>query len=178
MKTLILGAAAFLLTVNMHAQNQNVTETSKVTVTTVKDSDGEKKQVKQQNTQEVQAIEFKETAGDPLNKEMKTTPVQVSSTTQVTNPDGTTRTVMTDRSAVYDFNGKKYKLALDAYGYTMTSDEMKRPGLLRRTSTNSFIYRSKDKTAVGYFDTNGNLILETYDDKADQVSVEKYMRTN
>ena len=46
--------------------------------------------------------------------------------------------------------------------------------LLRKTSTNSYIYRLKDKIAIGYFDTQGNLILETYDNKSDKVSIEKY----
>lgn len=177
MKTIFLGLAVLVFTVSIQAQNKNVTETSKTTVTTVKDSDGEKKQVKQQNTQEVQAIQFQDTKGDPLNKETVATPVEVTSSTQITNPDGTTRTVSTDRSAYYEGNGQKYRLALDASGYTMNTDKStSKPALLRRTSTNSYIYRTKDKTAIGYFDTNGNLVLETYDDKSDKVSVETYSR--
>jgi hypothetical protein len=177
MKTLFLGLTAFLFAVNVGAQNTNVTQTSKTTVTTVKDSEGEKKLVKEQKTQEVQDIKFKDTQGDPLNKEMQTTPVQVTSTTQVTNPDGSTRTVNTDRSAYYEGSGQKYRLALDPSGYTMsTENKNMKPALLRRTSTNSYIYRTKDKTAVGYFDTNGNLVIETYDDKSDKVNVETYNR--
>jgi len=68
MKKLILGAAAVLCAVSIQAQNTNVTQTSKTTVTTVKDSDGEKKLVKEQNTTEAQDIKFKDTQGDPLNK--------------------------------------------------------------------------------------------------------------
>jgi hypothetical protein len=177
MKKIILGATAILFALSAQAQNTNVTETSKTTVTTVKDSEGEKKLVKEQKTTEAQDIKFKDTAGDPLNKEMATTPTQVTSTTQVTNPDGTTRTVMTDRSSVYSYNGKNYKVNLDASGYTMMGDDMKKPALLRRTSTNSFIYRTKDRTSVAYFDTEGNLVLENYDDKSDKVTVEKYTRS-
>lgn len=177
MKTLFLGLTAFLFAANVTAQNTNVTQTSKTTVTTVKDSDGEKKLVKEQKTNEVQDIKFKDTQGDPLNKEMVTTPVEVTSTTQVTNPDGSTRTVNTDRSAYYEGNGQKYKVALDTYGYTMSTDNKNtKPALLRRTSTNSYIYRTKDRTAIGYFDTNGNLVIETYDDKSDKVNVETYNR--
>lgn len=170
--------AAVLFALNMQAQNTNVTETSKTTVTTVKDSDGEKKLVKEQMTQEAQDIKFKDTKGDPLNKEMAATPTQVTSVTQITNPDGTTRTVDVDRSAVYTSeSGKKYNVALDAMGYRVTSDELKKPALLRRTSSNSYIYRAKDKTSIAYFDTQGNIILETYDDKSDKVTTEKFMRT-
>jgi hypothetical protein len=64
-------------------------------------------------------------------------------------------------------------LALDASGYTMSSGNSK-PALLRKTSTNSYIFRAKNKTAIGYFDTQGNLVLETYDDKSDKVTIETY----
>jgi hypothetical protein len=29
---------------------------------------------------------------------------------------------------------------------------------------------------VGYFDTNGDFVLESYDDQSDKVSIEKYTR--
>ncbi|WP_298223781.1 hypothetical protein [Flavobacterium sp.] len=173
MKTILLGVSVLLCSLNSIAQNKNVQETTKTTVTTVKSSDGEKKFVKNENTTEVQNIELKEAQPNTLNIEMKESPVSVTSTTQITNPDGSTRTVDVDRSSYYDMNGTQYKLALDASGYTMTNGREK-PALLRKTSTNSYIFRSKNKTAVGYFDTKGNLVLETYDDKSDKVSVETY----
>lgn len=177
MKTIYSAVAVIALAFSMQAQNTNVTETSKTTVTTVKDSDGEKKIVKEQKTQEAQDIKFKDTQGDPLNKEMQVTPVQKTSVTQITNPDGSTRTVNVDRSAVYTApTGQKYSLSLDPMGYRVTSTELKKPALLRATSTNSYIYRSKDRTSVGYFDTNGDFVLESYDEKTDKVMIEKYSR--
>lgn len=179
MKTSLLSIALVFAAFTMQAQNTNVTETSKTTVKTIKDSDGERKQVKQQNTAEVQNIELKDADGKSLNKEMKETPVQVTSVTQITNPDGTTRTVDVDRSAVYtSSNGKKYSVQLDALGYRVTSDQLKKPALLRRTSNNSYIYRANDKTSIAYFDTDGNIVMETYDDKSDKVSTEKFMKGN
>ncbi len=55
----------------------------------------------------------------------------------------------------------------------MSSGNQK-PALLRQTTTNSYIFHTKNKTAIGYFDTNGNLVLESYDDKSDKVTVETY----
>ncbi|MGK4568760.1 hypothetical protein [Flavobacterium sp. 3HN19-14] len=175
MKTTIYTAALLLFAFGVQAQNKNVTNVTKTTVTTVKDSDGEKQIVKQQDVKEVQNIELKDPDSKTLNKEMKVTPVEVVSTTKITNPDGSTRTVDVDRSSVYTASdGKSYKVALDPYGYTMYSEGMKKPALLRKTSTNSYLYRGRDKTALGYFDTDGNLVIETYDDKSDKVSIEKY----
>lgn len=105
---------------------------------------------------------------------MKDSPVVSTSVTKITNPDGSTRTVDIDRSSYYLLNGNKYKLALDASGYTMTYGD-KKPALLRKTSTNSYVYRAKNKTAIGYFDTKGNLVLETYDDKTDKVTSETFI---
>lgn len=174
MKTIFLGMVAFLFSLNSQAQNTNVQETTKTTVTTVKNSDENKKFVKKENVKEVQNIEMKEPQANTLNIEMKETPVQVTSVTKITNPDGTTRTVDTDRSSYYLSNGNKYKLVSDPSGYTIIYGTEK-PAVLRKTSINSYVYRSKDKMAVGYFDTKGNLVLETYDDKSDKVISETYV---
>lgn len=176
MKTIFFSIAVFLLSIQQQAQNTNVTDVTKTTITTVKDSDGEKQIIKKQEVQEVQNIEFQNADSNALNKDMKTTPIQVTSTTQITNPDGTTRTVDIDRSSYYQANGKQYEVKLDAAGYTISSAQSKKPALLRKTSTNSYIYSTKYKTAIGYFDTNGNLILETYDSKTDKVMVETFVK--
>lgn len=175
MKTAILGIAALLFTLNSQAQNQNVTDVTKTTVTTVKDSEGEKKLVKTQDVKEVQNIQFQDAESKQLNKEVKASPVQVTSTTQITAPDGTTRTVDVDRSAYYSIGDRKYQVTIDNTGYTMMNNN-KKAGLLRQLGPNSYIYRTKDRTSVGYFDANGNLVLQTYDDKTDKISTETYMR--
>lgn len=106
--------------------------------------------------------------------DLKDSAVMVKSTTTVTNPDGTTRTVDIDRSSYYLLDGKKYNVSLDSKGYRILSEDTKDQAFLRKTSTNSFIYQNKNKIAIGYFDVDGNLILETYNPKTDTVSYEKY----
>lgn len=176
MKTILVSCVVLLATMSLQAQNKNVTEVKKTTVITVKDSDGEKKSVKTQDIQEVQNIELQNADSNALNKDLKETPVQVTSTTSITNPDGSTRTVDIDRSSYYTANGKTYQLNLDPAGYVITQDD-KRLGILRATTTNSYIFRGKNQTSVGYFDTNGNLVVETYDDKSDKVTIETYVRS-
>lgn len=158
------------------AQNQNVTDVSTKTITTVKDSEGEKKLVKSQNTKEVQNVEFHNAESSALNKDVKPSAVQVLSTTTVTAPDGTTRTVDVDRSAYYSLGGQSMRFSMDNAGYTVTNPTGKREALLRRTGTNSYIYRTKDQTSIGYFDTQGNFVLETYDDKADKITSQVFTR--
>lgn len=175
MKSFIIGIGMLLMTMSIQAQkNKNVTDETKTTVTTVTTSEGEKKYVKNENSREVQPIELKEEKPGTKNIDTKETPTQVTTTTQIINPDGTTRTVDVDRSSYYSLNNKKYQVALDANGYRMISDDTKTNGLLRKTSTNSYIYTSGNKMSIGYFDVNGNLVLESYNPKTDQVTFETY----
>lgn len=173
MKTTLITMTFLLFSIVSQSQNKNVKDETKTTTTTVKNSDGEKKYVKKENVKEVQNIELKEEQSNTLNIDTKESPVAVTTTTRITNPDGSTRTVDVDRSSYYLSNGMRYKLALDASGYTMTNGNEK-PYLLRKTTTNSYVFRSSDKTAIGYFDTNGDLVVEVYNDKTDTITVEKY----
>ena len=174
MKAIVMAFALLFTSSTLIAQNKNVKDETKTTVTTVKTSDGEKKFIKKENTREVQNIELKEQSPKNINMDVKDSEISVQKTTTITNPDGSTRTVDIDRSSYYILDGQKYEVSLDSKGYRILSDDKKNEAFLRKTTTNSFIYRSKEKTAVGYFDTEGNLILETYDPKSDTVTFETY----
>ncbi len=173
MKTIILGTMAIIFSMNIQAQNVNTKVETTTTTRTKNDQNGTQKTVKSAVTKEVQNIELENAKANTSNIPMKDSPVMVTKTTTITNPDGSTRTVDIDRSAYYESEGNKYKLALDASGYLMTFGNSK-PSLLRKTSTNSYIFRSENKTAIGYFDTNGDLNVEVYDEKSDKVTIEKY----
>jgi hypothetical protein len=173
MKTLILSAIVFLFSINSKAQNTNLKTETKTTTSTKKDETGIHQTVKSEVTKEVQNIELGQEKSNTINIPIKDSPVLVTTTTKITNPDGSTRTVDVDRSSYYQSNGNKYKLSQDPSGYVLSYGNAK-PALLRQTSTNSYIFRSENKTAIGYFDTNGDLIVEIYDDKSDKVTVQKY----
>lgn len=165
--------AAFLFALNIQAQNKNVKSEVKTTVTTIKDSDGKKEIVKTQDVKEVQNIELKDAESDVLNKEVKETPVNVTATTAVTT-NGMTKVIDIDRSSYYVLNGKKYQVSNDKGGYKMVYPDGKNSAVLRRTSNNNYIYKTKTNTSFGYFDANGNLVLETYDDKTDKITITTY----
>lgn len=173
MKNITLGIVALLLSINSQAQNQNVKTEVKTTLTTVKDSDGQKQVVKTEEVKEVQNIELKEAQPNTLNIEMKDSPVKVTSTTKI-NANGVSRIIDVDRSAYYMLNGEKYQVATDASGYTMSIPNKRKTAILRRTSNNNYIYRNRNKISFGYFDDNGNLILETYNQNTDKITVEKF----
>ena len=173
MKSIILGVSVLLFSLNSFAQNQNSKTEVKTTVTTVKDSDGQKQVIKTEEVKEVQNIELKEAQPNTLNIEMKDSPVEVTAVTKV-KENGITKIVDVDHSAYYSLNGQKYQISSDNSGYTMTIPNRTRTATLRRTSNNNYIYRNRGKVSFGYFDANGNLILETYDEKTDKITVEKF----
>lgn len=169
MKTIMLGVFALLLSLSTQAQNQNKKSETITKVTTVKDDKGEHKVVKKEVVNEVQNIELQEVPKGTLNTDIAPSPTQATVTTSV-NVDGVERVVDVDHTAYYSYNGEKYHVLADQAGYTVNSQNA--VSLLRRTSNNNYIYKNKDKFAVGHFDANGNLVLETYDEKTDKVTVE------
>lgn len=173
MKTIILTMSAILFSLNSQAQNQDTKTETKTTITTIKDDKGEHKIVKKERTNEVQNIELNAVPDGTLNTDVKPSPVQVTATTKV-SVDGEERTIDVDHSAYYMYNNEKYQIALDKSGYSMTSSTNSKPTFLRRTSNNNYIYKNNDKFSVGYFNADGNLVLETYDEKTDKITVEVF----
>ena len=173
MKTICIVMIAFLFTINNQAQIKNVKSEVKTTVTTVKNSDGQKKSIKTEEIKEIQKIELKDADSNALNKEIKATPVEVTAITSVT-ANGVTNIVEVDRSAYYDFNGVKYQIKLAESGYNFYLPNEQKAAVLRKTSNNNYIYSSNSKTSYGYFDGNGNLVLESYDAKTDTITVETF----
>jgi hypothetical protein len=173
MKSIVFTTLALLLSFGAQAQNQNSSTETKTTTTTVKDDKGERKIVKKRVKKELQNIKLNQPQPGTLNTEMKQTPVQVTSTTEV-SVNGDLRTVDVDRSAYYMYNDEKYQVAADKSGYTVSSSSNDKLSFLRRASNNNYIYRNNDKFSIGHFDANGNLVLETYDEKTDQITVEVF----
>jgi hypothetical protein len=171
---IILSSIALVACFNLaEAQNKNVQSETTTKITTIKDNVGEKKIVKKTTSKEVQNVELGEETKGSLNIPMKDSPVQVTATTEL-SVDGETKAVDIDRSAYYMLNGKKYQIAVDSKGYIMQYPDAKKPTVLRQLSNKNYIFKNNDKISVGYFDKDGNLILETYDDKTDAIVLEKF----
>lgn len=173
MKLAVILAFVFTFSLSQ-AQNKNVVDETKKTIITVDDGESKKQTVKNENTREVQVIELDGKKDKTVNRDIKPSPTIVEQSTEIINPDGSVRIVDVDRTNYYTLNGQKYKVELDAQGYSLLSENNKNIGKIRKTTTNSFIFAGKDKMAIAYFDTNGNLVLESYNPKTDTVTFETY----
>lgn len=172
MKKLCAIASILLTTTIGIAQNQNVQKETLVTTTTIKDSKGEQKIVKTEEIKEIQKVAIGEEKPGTKNIPQVEAPIDVTKTTQVAI-NGIVRTVDVKHATHYTSNGVKYELESDDLGYSVIIPNNKKRALLRRTSNDNYIYSNKNKIAVAHFDAEGNLILETYDEKTDRIKTEK-----
>ncbi|MEY4834520.1 MAG: hypothetical protein RI980_635 [Bacteroidota bacterium] len=171
MKILFLNLLIFL--VCFTSVGQNTQTENKIKTVTIEDSEGIHKTVKTEVVKKDQKIELGKETTNSINIPTIDSPIFVTTTTKIINPDGTTRTVQLDRSGYYENKGRIYVLALDASGYRLTHGEMQ-PALLRKTSINSYIYTKGTKMAIAYFDNNENLVVEFYDELSNQMIIETY----
>ena len=72
-------------------------------------------------------------------------------------------------------NGKKYEIKVDDYGYSINNNESKVSAYLRKTSNNNYLFVNDGKVSAAYFDESGNLIIDTYNEKTDSITTEKYL---
>lgn len=175
MKTIILNTLALLLTVSSFSQNVNVKSEEKTTITTIKDSDGEKKIVKSVQTNEAQKVTLGEEKPGSINIPMTDdAPVDVTETTKV-SVNGDLKSIDVDHSAYYTSNGMKYQLKSENSGYSMMMNN-KNNGILRRTSNNNYLYINNKAVSYAYYDNAGNLVIETYNPKTDTMERTTYMK--
>jgi hypothetical protein len=174
MKKVIITAVLLVFGLTMNAQNKQVTKESTTTRVTVNDGTKPRQVTRTESTEAVQNVELHDAESNKLNKDIKPTPVQVQKSTTVSGTGIPAQEI--DRASYYQFNGQNYQFISDNSGYRIASPDNTSMGVLRRTSNNNYIYRTKDRVSVGHFDENGNFVVESYDDKTDGVTVETYTR--
>lgn len=173
MKNLITVALVLLVTFSLQAQNKNILKATETKTTTVKNSQGEKKIISKNEIKEEQKIELEEAKPNTLNIPMKESPVIVTETTEL-SVDGKTKFVDVDHSAYYMYNGKKYQVKGDEFGYSLSDGASKKNSYLRKTSNNNYLFINEGKISSAYFDQEGNLVIDTYNEKTDRITTVKY----
>lgn len=172
MKTIFVTALlAFGLSMNAQV-NKNVTEETTTTKVTVDNGEEKKQIVKTDRTQSTQDIELKDAESKKLNKDVKETPVKVTKSSTISGDGIATQKL--GETTYYSMNGRNYMFVSDKAGYKISTPENLDYGVLRKTSNNNYIYKTDERTSFGYFDGNGNFVVETYNNDTDGVTVETY----
>lgn len=158
---LIFALAAFTTTFAQEITNK-ISETV-VTKTTVTDSKGS-----EVNTQAVietkeQPVGLKASDANKVNQEMVMKPAKVST------------------EVIYGYEGNRFKFLSqkDENGYRMMTVKDNQTNedyaILKPTSQNGYYILSQDgNSSFGYFNNDGNFVVERYDPKTDTIISEEY----
>lgn len=160
MKKAIL-IVALLAGVVVFAQDDNL-ESTTTTKTTVRSSKGEKTSLNREKTKRKARLEVEN--NNETNQRVRRSQ-EVSKTTR------------------FSVDNNAYKITPDKNGYIMTmagKNGTNKPfGKIRKMPDKEFyILTKKDGDSFGYFDRNGNFVVESYDPSSDSVVSKKYMVGN
>lgn len=159
-KLLIIFALAAFSTTFAQA-NKNEKKETLTTKTTVTDSKGMNVSSKDITKTETQPVALSTSDANKTNQEMVLPPVYVHTDVSY-NSDGTNYMFQEDKSGYRMMKGNDANAA-SAYG------------LLRATSQKGYYILSQNgDSSFGYFDQNGNFVVESYDDTNDSMKTTTY----
>lgn len=171
MKIAISSIMTLLFCFTINAQNKNVVKETKTTILKVNNGTPT---VKTEETEAVQAVETEASTNHKNVRDVKNTPVQITKKVTLAK-DGKIVETLSSLSSLYSLNNKQYEFTSDGNGYKVGTAENGNLGILRKTPNNNWIYKTKDGgISFGFFDADGNLVLERYDENTDNVVVETF----
>lgn len=168
--TIIFLSLGFALNAQV---NKNVTEETKTTQVTVNNGSTPQTVTKTETKSSQQNIELKDAESKKLNKDVKVTPTQVTATTTVSTNEVPTQV---SSSSYYTMDNNRYQFVTDPSGYRITAPDNTNYAIIRKAANNNYIYKTKNGTAIGYFDANGNFVVESYDEKSDGITIQTYTK--
>lgn len=164
MKKLLMICALAAFTTGFAQENTNKKKETVVTKTTVTDSDGTVVSKKAVATSVKQKVGLSDKDENKINQEVVMKPIDVN--TEVT----------------YSYKGDRFKFLSqkDTEGFRLmtikdnaTQEEY---AVIKPTSQNGYyIYSQNGKSSFGYFNEDGNFVVESYDPKADAVVSQIYI---
>ena len=163
MKKILLIFALAAFTTGFAQENTNTKKETITTKTAVKDSKGTKVSSKAVSIDSQQKIELEAGDSNKTNQNVVMTPVKV------------------DTDVTYDYEGNRFQFLSqkDEEGYRLmtvkdnaTQDEY---AIIKPTSQNGYyIYSQNGKSSFGYFNADGNFVVESYDPETDAIVSQIY----
>ncbi|MGJ8592991.1 MAG: hypothetical protein ACSHXF_10605 [Aquaticitalea sp.] len=175
----IIYIFSLLVVSGMYAQEKTPVdkmEETKTTTTTV-DKNGEKIVVSKvkETTRKEQEIKTKQKGGNTVDGDKIDTPIQVTKTIQI-DSDWDPFYNAKDKMASYSLRGENVDFSSNSNGFLMSSSQNKTYGEARKSAQSHFYLTTIDgNPGVGYFDQNGNFVVEYYDQQNDRMVHETYV---
>lgn len=181
MKNTIL-ALALLLSITLIAQENPREVKQETEVKTITVNDGEKISEKKVKvvTREESDVELDENDLKKVNQNRVESNIKVEKTVLVDNDDDDTYDTIT-KETYYIIGEEKYLFTPKKRGFEIAfnndKDKFIKTGKAWNSSANDYyIVNGNMHSGIGYFDANGNFVVEYYNKDTDQVEVKRYLK--
>ena len=181
MKNLIYtGLAVLVISTSAFAQNKNkeVKEETKVKTTKIKDNEktveNKIKVITRENSEVVldKKDEFK------TNQQRIQSPSKVEKMVLIDNDDDMAYDLIT-KDTYYKLGNEKYVFMPNKKGFDIAFDNnedkfVKMGKAIHAHKSDHFIIKDKNKTGIGFFDSEGNFMVQFYNDSNDKIESKTY----
>jgi hypothetical protein len=176
----VIYICLFLFVGNVFSQEKpkNISEVEKIKTTKVNNGEGIVEKKIKVTTREEQAIEFDEKDKNKTDKDIIESPVKVKKTIEIDNDNDRLYDSMVE-IGYYEFEGNRYNFRKMNNGFLVSSDNKENSNsfgnIERFNKENHYLFRNAETTGIGYFNNEGNFIIEYYDKKSGELVSKEFM---
>lgn len=163
----IMYIVAFLAFSYSNAQTQpkNVSEETTVKTTKINQGDRILENKVKVTTREEQAIEFNENDENKRDKDIVQSPVKITKIVEVNNDGTNSKTEV----GYFEFDGKRY------FSNKTNNDLLQSSAQITKfQKENYYLFQNANYSGIGYFDDQGNFIVEYSDKDGGQVKMQRF----
>src|SRR5690606_14654829 len=167
MKKLVLSSVLVLSMTFAFAQNKDVLEETVTKTKTIVDNKGAEKVSESMLVRKEQAVELSQEDHGKVNQSRIESPTKV--TTHQTVVEGDSK-VMLDKKATFTCNGSECDFTPQSDGFTIaSSDDAALNATTYVSSNKNFIVETEKGNGIGYFDDDGNFVVEYFDKSSNEL---------
>lgn len=170
----------FFLAGNVFAQEKPKNVSEEVETKTIKVNNGREvveKKVKVTTTEE-QGIIFDEKDKNKIDKDIIESPVKVKKTIEIDDDKDNSYDSKVE-VGYYEFEGRRYHFKKMNNGFLVSTENKQNPNdfgnIIRYNKENHYLFRNADTIGIGYFNPQGNFVIEYYDKKTGELVSQEFM---
>lgn len=175
----VIYICLLLLAGSVFAQEKPKNVSEEVKTTTIKVDNGtevKEKKVKV-TTRKEQTIEFDKKDKNQKDSDIVESPVKVEKTIEIDN-DGDNSYDSKVEVGFYEFEGKRYHFKKMNNGFLVSTENKQNPNdfgnIVRFNRENHYLFRNADTIGIGYFNPQGNFVIEYYDKKTGELVSQEF----
>lgn len=171
--TIITTALLICSVATAQTEPKDVKEETKTVTTKVDNGNEVVKEKVEYSTKEVQDVRLSESDKNKVNQDRVDAPVQVTETVKITSNSPFTES---KQQINYTLDGKKsvFTMINDGFVISDPSNSEKTMKAKQSKDNHQFVIEKDGETGIGYFDDNGNFIVQQFDEKTNKLESKTY----